>query len=343
MNDPIAAEYLPIDSLFPWAGNPRKNAHVVDRAAKSIDRFGFGAPIVARRANREIIAGHTRWAAAKQLGLDRVPVRLMDLDEDEAHALALVDNKLGEMAEWDIEKLGELGHLDLGELGWSMEEVEALAGDPGGDDGPPEPDESQPAESRLGEIYALGPHRLMCGSALSPDHRAALLVGETPGVVILDPPYEMDDAQWTPLIADPCIVFGQARHLRCIPMEIWRFERVIDKVTAHRSATVQIGHRHAFVAQCGTDRRLPRVPDTFPSIVAHPDRPEHPHEKPVDLLVEHLTHWTPEWRIVVDWFAGSGSAMIAAHRMHRAARMMELDPHRCDTIRERWRRLVEAA
>lgn len=100
-----AAEWVPIGSIHPWPGNPRKNADAVPELVKSIETFGFAAPIVARMANREIIAGHTRWKAAKKLGLDRVPVRFVDLDERQAHALALRDNKLGELAEWDDEAL----------------------------------------------------------------------------------------------------------------------------------------------------------------------------------------------------------------------------------------------
>ena len=69
--------------------------------AKSIKRFGFGAPIVARRADDEVIAGHTRLAAAVALGLTKVPVRFLDLDPADAHLLALADNKLNEHASWE--------------------------------------------------------------------------------------------------------------------------------------------------------------------------------------------------------------------------------------------------
>lgn len=105
-NEP-AAEWVPIDSIHEWKDNPRKNdGKPVAALVKSIKRFGFGAPILARRANGEIIGGHTRWKAAKKLGLARVPVRFLDLDPAEAHVLALADNKLGELADWDEEVLG---------------------------------------------------------------------------------------------------------------------------------------------------------------------------------------------------------------------------------------------
>src|SRR5690606_22655938 len=111
--------------------NPRRNDDAVPQVADSIRRFGFGAPIVARRTGPGrgvIIAGHTRWKAARVLGLDRVPVRFMDLSEADARALMLADNKLAEIAEWDDDMLreviSELGsqEFDLSGLGWPDEE-----------------------------------------------------------------------------------------------------------------------------------------------------------------------------------------------------------------------------
>lgn len=108
-----AAIWVPIDDLVGWKDNPRNITpdHVAE-VAKSIRRFGFGPPIVARTANKEIIAGHTRLLAAQKLKLPTVPVRFMDLDPAEAHILALADNKLGENGEWNDELL----HATVGML-----------------------------------------------------------------------------------------------------------------------------------------------------------------------------------------------------------------------------------
>lgn len=127
------AEWVDVADLVPWAMNPRENDGApVDAVADSIDRFGFGAPVIARLANREIIAGHTRVKAAQKLGLDRVPVRYLDISETEAHALALADNRVGELAEWDDKRLREVlsdldAHgTDIGNLGWDEKAVEDL-------------------------------------------------------------------------------------------------------------------------------------------------------------------------------------------------------------------------
>jgi len=102
-----AAEYVDPRLLRQWVKNPRKNNAAVRKVAESIKRFGFGAPIVANRGG-EIIAGHTRLKAALALHLPIVPVRYLDLSEEEAHKLSIADNKLGELAEWDDEELSKI-------------------------------------------------------------------------------------------------------------------------------------------------------------------------------------------------------------------------------------------
>ena len=134
-----AAEWVPLDKLTPWAANPRRNDHAVEKVAASIDRFGFASPIIARPSG-EVIAGHTRLKAAQHLGLDSVPVRYLDLTDTEARALAIADNRLGELAEWDDEGLAEVMRSiqadggDLGDLGWDDTDLATLV-----DSGEPAP------------------------------------------------------------------------------------------------------------------------------------------------------------------------------------------------------------
>ena len=133
-----AAEWVDILSITPWDKNPRKNDAAVDEVVKSINRFGFGAPILARSADRVVIAGHTRLKAALKIGLDKVPVRFLDLDPGEANALALADNRLGELADWDDEALAALlremdaDGTEMDGLGWSDDELREMM-EPDGD------------------------------------------------------------------------------------------------------------------------------------------------------------------------------------------------------------------
>lgn len=131
-----AAEWVAVEDLKPWVDNPRKNDKAVAQLARSIKRFGFGNPVLARRANGEVIAGHTRLKAAIRLGLKMVPVRYLDLDPADAHLLALADNKVGELADWDDDKLAAVLHQLQAEdtellegTGFSDKELAKLLGD----------------------------------------------------------------------------------------------------------------------------------------------------------------------------------------------------------------------
>jgi hypothetical protein len=131
-----AAVWCLIDDLTPWEDNPRVNDAAVEHVRESIKRFGFASPIVARKADGMVIAGHTRLRAATELGLDRVPVRFLDLDPADARMLALADNRIGEVADWDddllrkvMEDLANEPDLDLSVLGWDEDELSALMGE----------------------------------------------------------------------------------------------------------------------------------------------------------------------------------------------------------------------
>lgn len=122
-------KYVDIEDLTEWEDNPRVNDHAVKDVAASIKRFGFASPIIARKENGEIIAGHTRYKAAKELGLDRVPVRFVDLDPVDSKLLALADNRISEESSWDpallkdvFEKLDKQ-NVDLSLSGFHENEI----------------------------------------------------------------------------------------------------------------------------------------------------------------------------------------------------------------------------
>jgi DNA modification methylase len=217
-----AAVWVDIADLHPWDANPRDNAKAIAEVAKSIRRFGWGAPIVANKRDGEIIAGHTRYAAAQKLKLDRVPVRWLDLDPADAHALALADNKVGEIATWDDATLGQvlrdLRDADeslLADTGFSDEELARLMGEVAPtvlepEDEPAEVDERGPVHSVLGEVYQLGQHRLMCGDSTSVDAVDVLMAGEKAQMVFTDPPYGMRlDADFSGMKSNPRMFDGK--------------------------------------------------------------------------------------------------------------------------------------
>jgi site-specific DNA-methyltransferase (adenine-specific) len=196
-----AATWEDISSLTPWDKNPRHNAEAVEQVRKSIERFGFSSPIIARQQDRVIIAGHTRHQAALKMGLDKVPVRFLDLDPAQARALALADNRLGEVAEWDDGMLSEVlaeleaESVDLDGLGWSDEELAALLEAPGDDSAPAsEPDTSSddtipdetPAITQPGDVITIGRHTLHCTDCVG---FLKTLDDNSIDAIVTDPPY----------------------------------------------------------------------------------------------------------------------------------------------------------
>ena len=205
MNEP-AAEWVDIGLLKAWDKNPRRNSGAVAPVAESIKRFGFANPILARRADGEVIAGHTRLLAAESLGLTKVPVRWMDLDPADAHLLAIADNKLGEIAEWDDVLLGqELSNFSFDEAalaGFDSVELEAL----GTSILEPEPVDAEPQIDRadelrkkwgveLGQIWVLGEHRLLCGDSAIESDVARVVGGRAVDCIVTDPPYSSGGRQ----------------------------------------------------------------------------------------------------------------------------------------------------
>jgi len=132
----IAAQWESLDKLHEWDENPRHNQNAIDSVVKSIKRFGFGAPIIARKADGMIIAGHTRFKAAQELNLDKVPVRYLDLDPADAKMLALADNKVGEISDCNeslwAKTLQELkdNEINIDDLGWNEAEIEQILSGP---------------------------------------------------------------------------------------------------------------------------------------------------------------------------------------------------------------------
>ena len=210
-----AAEWVDIGALKPWADNPRINDAAVAKVVESIKRFGFGAPIVARRADGEIIAGHTRLKAAQALGLDRVPVRWMDLDPADAHLLAIADNKIS--GDWHngalADALSDYSLEDAELAGWTSDEIEKLADEillGSGEGGPPEDDVPEPPANPVtnpGDLWVLGEHRILCGDSRNPDDVARLIGDERVNVAFTSPPYASqrkydEDSGFTPIHPD---------------------------------------------------------------------------------------------------------------------------------------------
>ena len=186
---------MKINEIKPYAKNPRNNNNAVDAVANSIKEFGFKVPIVIDK-NNVIVCGHTRYKAAKKLKIDTVPcIMADDLSDEQIKAFRLADNKVSEKAEWDIdllnEELADLLNFDMSDFGFEnileeQDEPEIKEDNYDEDNLPDEP------KTKIGDIYQLGRHRLMCGDSTDKETVEKLMDGVKADMVLSDPPYGMN-------------------------------------------------------------------------------------------------------------------------------------------------------
>ena len=200
----LKVEPVAVSALKPYAGNARTHSKKqIRQIAESIRTFGWTNPVLIDEGRR-VVAGHGRLEAAKLLGLDQVPaIRLGDLSDAQVRAYIIADNRLAELAGWDEELLSiELKALteieldfDIEVTGFETAEIDGLI------IGPVEPDDeadrvpeidpdAKPLTS-TGDLWQLGPHRLLCGDATDPRSFEKLLDGEEAQLVFTDPPYNV--------------------------------------------------------------------------------------------------------------------------------------------------------
>lgn len=193
-------QYVKLDELIPYARNPRNNEDAVEHVASSIREFGFQSPIIVDKDNT-IIAGHTRFNAAKRLKLDEVPIiKASDLTEAQVKAFRLADNRVGEYATWNDELLAiefeELQDLDfdLSLTGFEELEIESLLNE---DESEEVEEDSYEVElpkepkAKRGDLYRLGKHYLLCGDSTSIEDVEKLTNGVKMDLLITDPPYNV--------------------------------------------------------------------------------------------------------------------------------------------------------
>lgn len=184
---------IALKDLKPYENNPRKNDDAVKYVAESIKEFGFKVPIVIDK-NNVIVAGHTRYKAAKKLKMSEVPCIIADdLTDEQIKAFRLADNKVAEKAEWDFDllnaELDDIIDLDMELFGFEdalQDDAEEAIEDEFEVELPAEP------KSKLGDIYQLGNNRLMCGDSTVLEDVEKLMGGEQADMLLTDPPYNVN-------------------------------------------------------------------------------------------------------------------------------------------------------
>ena len=361
-----------LDDLIPYAKNAKRHDETqIANVAESIRQFGFVQPIVVDK-NGVIVIGHCRALAAKRLVMEKVPcVAVDELTDEQVKALRIIDNKTNE-SPWDYDLLGdELADIDLSGFDFDFgidlpEESKEDEDKEIVEDEAPEVDEDSEPIAKLGDIWQLGRHRLMCGDGTDKATVQLLMDGKKADLLLTDPPYGIDyggllkgkgdghggadkngwksyDAPtWDKerpnenafllllSLTENQIIWGGNYFADILPPKMcWL---VWDK--GQRDFSLADGE----LAWTSFDKAL-RI-KSYSRALANRENKVHPTQKPIELLrwcIEDIAERNMERvNTVLDLFGGSGSTLIACEQLDRTCYMMELDPKYCDVIIKRW-------
>lgn len=371
--------YKKTEELIPYINNPRNNDNAVDAVASSIKNFGFKVPIVIDKDN-EIINGHTRLKAAKKLGLEEVPcIVASDLTEQQIKAFRLADNKVSAIATWDFEllesELAELSDFDMSEFGFDMSEFESEDSQEVIEDDF-EVELPKESKTKLGDIFRLGRHRLMCGDSTCIEQVELLMGGAKADLLLTDPPYNVEYEGRTKdkltikndnmkneefrkflknafLAADNVMKKGAVFYIWHAGTETVNFAGACAEA-GWKVRQFLIWNKNMF-SLGKQDYQWKHEPciygwkdgashlwasDRKQTTVLNFDKPvkniEHPTMKPVALFDYQIKNNTKSEDIVLDLFGRSGTTLIACEQNGRTSYSMELDPKYCDVIIKRW-------
>lgn len=363
-----------IDKIKPYKNNPRDNKAGIDAVANSIKQFKWQQPIVVDKDN-VIIVGHTRYLAAKKLGLKEVPVKVATgLTPEQVKAYRLADNKTGELTSWDDELLGgelnDILDIDMSDFGFdlALPEDEEVVEDNFDEEVPEEP------KSKLGQIYQLGRHRLMCGDSTNPEDVKELVGGVKCDLLLTDPPYGIDYQGRTEskmkikndsLDDDSFIAFltnmleaakqvlkqGASIYMWYSQVRSLAFYAALKKagispkqqlVWVKSNITMGKPYRNKYepCVFATLSKDYCWYSDNSQSTVMNFDNPKknklHPTMKPVALFDYQIKNSTKSGDTVLDLFGGSGTTIMACEQDRRNACVMEYDPKYVDVIIKRW-------
>ena len=380
---PTQIEYFSIDRLIPYARNARTHSpEQIAEIAGSMQTFGIMS-VVFVDENDRILAGHGRVLAARLLGLDRVPVIVVrHLSETDKRAFAIADNKIALNAGWNDELLRveleslkddglalELVGFSDEELGSLIDELERSASRDEDDD---VPETAAEAVTRMGDLWVMGSHELICGDATTSEAYDALLGTGTAHMVFMDSPYNVayrGPGTGATITNDNLgSGFGAFLQKACAQM-IGHTEGAIyicmsssELHTLYTAFTEAGGYWSTFIIWAKNTFTLGRAPYQrqyepilfgWPEGKSHQwcgdrnqgdvwflDKPHvndlHPTMKPVGLVERAVLNSSRRGDIVLDPFAGAGSTAIACEKTGRRARLIEIEPLYCDVIVKRW-------
>lgn len=365
---------MSINELTPAYYNPRKDLQPDDaeyiKLKRSIETFGYVDPVIYNEQTGTVVGGHQRLKVLKDLGYDEIDVNVIDITEQKEKALNVALNKIS--GEFDMPLLTDLLHeldaedFDITLTGFELDDLDFGDGEVEEDDF--DVDEAMPeeAKTKLGDIYQLGDHRLMCGDSISQEDVDKLMNGNKADMVFTDPPYgvsyknNMND-KFEVLENDDVfldvIPILENISKNNIHWYIWTSHQVYptwrDMVEKYYKNTIIWskggGGLGDLEGNYATDYEM--------SLFCHYGRKElhgkregavwnigkdaghsyqHPTQKPIELAFKAVSNSSSKGELVVDLFGGSGSTLMASEQLGRTCHMMELDEKYCDVIIARY-------
>jgi DNA modification methylase len=370
-----------VSDLIPYINNSRTHSEEqITQLISSIKEFGFTNPILLAPDN-SIIAGHGRLQAVKRLGHEEVPcIIVQGLTKTQIKALIIADNQLALNAGWDLEKLSveieglkdEDFNIDI--LGFEEDFIKDLLNKEnlGLTDEDAVPEVKENPKSKLGDIFLLGNHRLMCGDAIISANVEKLMINNKADMVFTDPPYGVNYQSNMRTKSEKFdIIKNDDVELDIVPIIktfsngwifIWTTWKVIDKWLNNTKElgfpsnmviwfkggggigdlkkTFSTDYETALVWNRGAELCGKRIGSVWKINKDGATNYLHPTQKPVALALEALDKTTKSGFKILDLFGGSGSTLIACEKLNRINYTMELDPKYCDVIIQRWQQFT---
>lgn len=382
--------HWPIDKLLPYARNARTHSESqVAQIAASIAEFGFVNPCLVG-GDGVLVAGHGRLMAARKLGLESVPVVVLDhLTQTQRRALVIADNRIAENSAWDeamlrieLDALAEDG-FDLDLTGFDPDALaELMAGDEpdnaGNTDDDAVPEAPETPVSKPGDVWVMGGHRLLCGDATNAASYDRVLDGEPVDMVFTDPPYNVNyansakdkmrgkdrailndnlgDGFYDFLLAALTPIVTHCRGGIYVAMSSSELDVLQSafRAAGGKWSTFIIWAKNTFtLGRSDYQRQYEPILYGWPEgatrhwcgdrdqgdvwQIKKPQKNDlHPTMKPVELVERAIRNSSRPGNVVLDPFGGSGTALIAAEKSGRLARLIELDPKYVDVIVRRW-------
>lgn len=363
----LKIEYMALEKLKPYEKNARKHQEAdLSTIKASISEFGMSDPIGVWGKDNIIVEGHGRYLACKELGIAEVPVIHLDhLSDEQRRAYALAHNKTAEMSEWDFDllsdELADILDIDMTDFGFDFaeeeEETEIIE-----DEVPQEVE----LVAKMGDIWQLGRHRLMCGNSLEQTDIDKLLNGNRCELTFTDPPYQLDTQgggilkkansmkqikengvdSFDPsklILQSETNIFCHNKPLIKAYIELAEdnkqpydlcFYKKVGTIPNYKGHLMTDCEYIAVIGKQDPNKGLPKEMYSKCYVGRKDSDNELSYSKPVELCAKYIKLYARQ--NVLDLFGGSGSTLIACEQLGKTCFMMELDPKYVDVIIERW-------